>query len=84
MERLQLGQDWFLVFSGQHHVDPIIFVAVNQAAILFFFASLYWLFKNMTKKKSIIIPTLLIGFFFISTSLSLLSTFPYGYIYLSM
>ncbi len=72
MEWWQIVANWFLGLGEKYHVNPIIFGAINLGAIPFFFASLYWLVKNIKKKKSIIIPTLLTGFFFISAYLYLI------------
>jgi hypothetical protein len=53
-------------------VNPLIFGAIYVGAIPFFFFSLVWLVRNIRKKKSIVIPVLLTGFFFISAYLYLI------------
>lgn len=68
----QQFQDWFLKLGEQYNVNPFIFGGIYIGAIPFFFASLYWTVNNIKKKKSPIIPILLMSFFFISSYLYLL------------
>lgn len=72
MEWWQTFKDWFLSLGGKYNVNPIIFGAIYLGAIPFFFASLYWLIRNIRSKKSIFIPVLLTSFFFISAYLYLI------------
>ena len=53
----------------QYGVNPIIFGSIYIGAIPFFSLSVAWLVRNLRQKKSIIVPTLLSGFFFISAYL---------------
>ena len=63
---------WFFGLGAKYHVDPIIFGIIYVAAIPFFFASLYWTVRNIRNKKSVAIPALLTGLFFISAYLYLI------------
>ncbi len=72
MEWWQSIKDWFLGLGEHYHVNPFIFGAIYIGAIPFFFASLYWTINNIRKKKSIVIPALLTGFFFVSAYLYLI------------
>ena len=64
--------DWFMGLGEEYGVNPIIFGSIYVGAIPFFTASLGWLIRNIRKKKPIVIPTLLSGFFFISAYLYLM------------
>ena len=64
--------NWFMGLGEQYGVNPIIFGSIYVGAIPFFTASLGWLIRNIRKKKSIVVPTLLSGFFFISAYLYLM------------
>lgn len=66
MEWWQSFKDWFLGLGEHYHVNPYIFGGIYIGAIPFFFASLYSVVSNIRKKKSIVIPALLTGFFFVS------------------
>lgn len=65
-------KDWFLGLGAQYGVDPIIFGAIYIGAIPFFSASVAWIIRNYRQKKSIVLPTLTAGFFFISAYLYLI------------
>ena len=65
-------KDWFLQLGEQYGVNPIIFGAIYVGAIPFFSLSIAWLVNNFRKKKSIVLPALLAGFFFISAYLYLI------------
>lgn len=65
-------KDWFLELGEQYGVNPIIFGAIYVGAIPFFTLSIAWLVNNFRKKKSIVLPALLAGFFFISAYLYLI------------
>ncbi len=63
--------DWLLGLGEQYGVNPIIFATIYVGAIPFFTASVAWLIRNLRKKKSITMPVLSAGFFFISAYLYL-------------
>lgn len=65
-------KEWFLGLGEEYGVNPIIFGAIYVGAIPFFSASIVWLVNNFRKKKSIVLPTLLAGFFFVSAYLYLI------------
>ena len=68
----QAIQDWFFGLGAQYGVDPLIFGAIYVGAIPFFTLSLGWLVRNLRRKRSVVLPTLAAGFFFISAYLYLL------------
>jgi len=72
MEWWETFKEWFLSLGEKYHVNPFIFGGIYLGAIPFFFISLYWTIKNIKKKKSIALPVLLTGFFFISAYLYLI------------
>jgi CHASE2 domain-containing sensor protein len=72
MEWWETFKEWFLSLGEKYHVNPYIFGGIYLGAIPFFFFSLYWTIKNIKKKRSIVIPVLLTGFFFISAYLYLI------------
>lgn len=82
----QAIKDWFLSLGRQYGVNPIIFGAIYVGAIPFFTASIAWLVRNYRKSKSIVLPTLSAGFFFVSAYLYLIiagrnvPTWVYGFI----
>ena len=59
-------KDWFLSLGEQYGVDPIIFGSIYVGAIPFFSLSVEWIIRNYRKGKSITLPVLLAGFFFVS------------------
>jgi len=63
---------WFMSLGEQYGVNPIIFGVIYIAAIPFFTISIAWLVKSIRNKKSIFLPMLLSGFFFISAYLYLI------------
>jgi hypothetical protein len=65
-------KEWFLSFGEQYNVNPIIFGAIYIGAIPFFTASIAWLVRNYRKGKSIVVPILSAGSFFISAYLYLI------------
>lgn len=65
-------QEWFLGLGEQYGVNPLIFGGIYVGAIPFFTVSLGWLVKNIKKKKSIVLPLLSTGFFFVSAYLYLI------------
>ena len=64
-------KNWFLGLGSQYGVDPIIFGSIYLGAIPFFTLSLAWLVKNLRARKSIVLPVLSTGFFFVSAYLYL-------------
>jgi energy-converting hydrogenase Eha subunit C len=63
--------DWFMGLGAQYGVNPYIFGAIYVGAIPFFLASIAWLVKRKRADKSIALPVLSAGFFFISAYLYL-------------
>ncbi len=72
MEWWEIFKEWFLGLGAKYQVNPFIFGAIYLGAIPFFFASMYWLIKNIKQKKSVIVPVLSTGFFFVSAYLYLI------------
>ena len=72
MEWWDIFREWFLSLGEKYNVNPYIFGGIYVGAIPFFFLSLYWMIKSIKKKKPIILPVLLTGFFFISSYLYLI------------
>ncbi|MEO8719836.1 MAG: hypothetical protein ABI372_01935 [Ginsengibacter sp.] len=67
MEWWEIFKEWFLSLGEKYNVNPYIFGIIYISAIPFFFISLYWMIKNIKKKKPFVFPGLLAGFFFISS-----------------
>ncbi|MCI0485241.1 MAG: hypothetical protein L0229_01315 [Blastocatellia bacterium] len=65
-------KEWFFSLGEQYNVNPIIFGAIYIGAIPFFTASIAWLVRNYRKGKSIVMPVLSAGFFFVSAYLYLI------------
>jgi ABC-type Co2+ transport system permease subunit len=63
---------WFLSLGDQYGVNPIVFGAIYVGAIPFFTLSVGWIVNNYRKKKSVLLPMLSTGFFFISAYLYLI------------
>jgi len=63
---------WFLGLGEQYGVNPIIFGSIYVGAIPFFTLSVAWLVRNLRQHRSVVLPTLLASFFFISAYLYLL------------
>jgi hypothetical protein len=72
MEWWETFKEWFLSLGDKYNVNPYIFGGIYVGAIPFFFLCLSWTIKNIKKKKSIVLPVLLTGFFFISAYLYLI------------
>lgn len=64
-------QEWFLSLGQNYGVNPWIFGAIYIGAIPFFLASIAWLVKLKKAGKSIVLPVLSAGFFFVSAYLYL-------------
>lgn len=71
-ELIRSFTDWFLSLGDKYGVNPLIFGSIYVGAIPFFTASVAWLVRNYRKGKSIIIPALLSGLFFVSSYLYLI------------
>jgi hypothetical protein len=71
MEWWTSAGEWFLSLGEQYGVDPIIFGTIYVGAIPFFLLSLSWLIRNIRRKKSIVLPVICTGLFFISAYLYL-------------
>ncbi|MEM1115464.1 MAG: hypothetical protein AAF845_19570 [Bacteroidota bacterium] len=65
-------REWFLGLGAEYGVDPIIFGAIYVGAIPFFTLSVAWLVRNARRGRSIVVPALAAGFFFISAYLYLI------------
>lgn len=65
-------KDWFLGLGEEYGVNPIIFGVIYVGAIPFFTMSIAWLIRNFKRKKSILLPVLSSGFFFVSAYLYLI------------
>ena len=72
MEWWDTFKEWFLSLGEKYNVNPYIFGGIYLGAIPFFFLSLYCLTKNIKRKRSIVLPVLSTGFFFISAYLYLI------------
>jgi uncharacterized membrane protein YfhO len=72
MEWWETFKEWFLSLGDKYHVNPYIFGGIYIGAIPLFFLCLSWTIKNIKKKKSVVFPVLLTGFFFVSAYLYLI------------
>lgn len=63
---------WFLGLGENYGVNPIIFGAIYVGAIPFFTLSAGWLVKNYRANKSMVLPSVSTGFFFVSAYLYLI------------
>lgn len=72
MQWWEIFKEWFLNLGGKYNVNPYIFGSIYLGAIPFFFVCLAWTVKNIKSKKSVVLPVLLTGFFFISAYLYLI------------
>lgn len=63
---------WFLSLGGKYNVNPWLFGGIYVGAIPFFTLSVGRLIRNYKKNKSIVLPALSAGFFFISAYLYLI------------
>ena len=63
---------WFWGLGEQYGVNPLIFGSIYVGAIPFFSLSIGWLIRNYRLGKSILLPSLLATFFFISAYLYLI------------
>ena len=72
VEFFEVVKEWFLGLGRNYGVNPIIFGSIYVGAIPFFTLSIGWLVRNYRKNKSIILPALSSGFFFVSAYLYLI------------
>jgi hypothetical protein len=69
---LQAIHDWFLGLGPKYGVNPIIFGIIYVGAIPFFGMSIAWLVRNLRARRSVVLPLLTAGFFFVSAYLYLI------------
>ena len=72
MEWWQSFKEWFMGLGDKYGVDPVIFGSIYVGAIPLFTLSLWWLIRNIQKKKPVVLPVLFTGFFFVSAYLYLI------------
>ena len=65
-------REWFLGLGAEYGVDPLIFGAIYVGAIPLFTASVAWLVRNARAGRSVVVPALAAGFFFVSAYLYLI------------
>ena len=68
----KLIHDWFLGLGPKYGVNPIIFGVIYVGAIPFFGMSIAWLIRNLRARRSIVLPLLTAGFFFVSAYIYLI------------
>lgn len=66
-------EEWFLGLGEIYGVNPVIFGSLYVGSIPFFTLSLAWVIRNIRQNKSITIPILLTGIFFVSAYLYLIA-----------
>ena len=71
-ELFEIAKLWLLGLGHQYGVDPLIFGGIYVGATPLFTLSIVWLVRNYRKEKSILLPSLLSVFFFISAYLYLI------------
>lgn len=64
--------DWFMGLGEKYNVNPFVFGGIYVGAIPFFTASMAWIVRNYRNGKSIVMPILFAGFFFVSAYLYLI------------
>lgn len=65
-------KEWFLNLGANYNVNPYIFGGIYVGAIPFFTLSVGRIIYNYKKGKSIVLPSLSAGFFFVSAYLYLM------------
>ena len=79
-------RDWFLSLGQKYNVNPFIFGGIYVGAIPFFTLSVAWIVRNYRKGKSVVLPIILAGVFFVSAYLYLIvvgrnvPTWVYGFV----
>lgn len=63
---------WYLSLGMDYGVNPLIFGGIYLGAVPFFLLSIGWLVRRLRNKKSIVLPILAAGFFFLSAYLYLI------------
>ena len=63
--------DYYTRLGKQYHVDPIIFVGIHVVATPLFLATVWWVYYNMRKKKSLVIPIIIATLIFNSANIYL-------------
>ncbi|HIG76117.1 MAG TPA: hypothetical protein EYQ24_16520 [Bacteroidetes bacterium] len=69
---LDAFREWFLSLGAEYGVNPWIFGAIYVGAIPFFTLSVGGLVRNARRGRSIVVPALAAGFFFVSAYLYLI------------
>ena len=64
--------DWFLGLGAEYGVNPYVFGGIYVGAIPLFTASVAWLVRNARTGRSVVVPALAAGFFFVSAYLYLI------------
>ena len=65
-------KDWFLGLGAEYGVDPLIFGAIYVGAIPLFTLSVAWIVRRARAGRSIAVPALAAGFWFVSAYLYLI------------
>lgn len=71
-ELFEVAKIWFLGLGERYGVNPIIFGSIYVGAIPLFTLSVAWMTRNYRREKSIVLPSLLALFFFVSAYLYLI------------
>jgi len=71
-ELWETARIWFWGLGEQYGVNPLIFGSIYVGAIPFFSLSIAWIIRNYRLEKSIVVPSVLATFFFISAYLYLI------------
>ena len=64
--------DWFFSLGEKYNVNPLVFGGIYIGAMPFFTASAAWIVRNYRIGKSVVVPVLFAGFFFVSAYLYLI------------
>lgn len=64
--------DWFFSLGEKYNVNPLVFGGIYIGAMPFFTASVAWIVRNYRIGKSVVVPVLFAGFFFVSAYLYLI------------
>ena len=64
-------QEWFFSLGAEYGVNPVIFGAIYVGAIPLFTVSMAWFFRNLRRKRPIVLPLMSAAFFFVSAYLYL-------------
>ena len=65
-------REWFFGLGEQYGVNPLVFGAIYVGAIPLFSLSVAWLVRNARRGRSVAVPALAAGFFFVSAYLYLI------------